>query len=141
MRLSDEIVLGSSLITLNPATWLQDNCGCLIGMAAKSRGTTEFVPSYIRSVYPWLEKEFPVPPDLRTRFCESQRTAQACSIISVYAWAVYMGDCTFENAIGWIRANEPESEERVAEQVAEQLAEPVREESCNSVLSVSGAAK
>lgn len=131
MRLSDEIVLGSSLITLNPATWLRKDCGCFIGMAAKSRGAVDSFPGSVFTAYPWLIKRFPVPQELWNRFLSSTHIEAAHCIISVYAWAVHMGDCTFEQAIAWIRANESE----------EQFAEPVREESCNSVPSAEAVAK
>lgn len=123
LRLSDAILLGSTLIKLNAGIYLSDydNCGCLIGMGVKAIGKTgkdilrdgEFV----LSDYPWLFKKFQVPDDMHHK-CYP---IPGFMLIGLMARMIESGTYTFEQALDWIRANEPaeETETEVQPQLME----------------------
>lgn len=127
MRLSDRIVLGSTQVKLNPKIWLENNCGCLLGMALQAVGFDKAVmyefnteelaalrkdskAAIIEEVpeFKWLRNELKVPEVLRQYTPANALTG--LEIISLFAYAVEAKNATFNQAIEWIRSVEPPDE-------------------------------
>lgn len=102
MRLSEAVLLGSTLIKLDPHYWL-DQCfgGCLIGMAMAAEGYQHSDASPAIKKWPWLEQLEPAKGDW-----EWEWSLSVLSKISRLAYRVWNRDLTLEAAIMEIRALE-----------------------------------
>jgi hypothetical protein len=117
MKLSDAIELGSTMVELTPTLYLaklgDKYIGCLIGQGAFVMGKRP--GELTRNVYfdwpemPWLQQIFDVPLYLGS-IARIVRRAPAYVIIGYMASGIYQGVCTREQALAWIRANEPPDE-------------------------------
>lgn len=123
MKLSDAMVLGSSLIKFDPYRWISKDgsCGCAVGMAAAAVGWREFPTVFdLFSTFPLLGRET-VPPSIpgqRNRPLEVARRMAIPSgtvrpvwmIISLLAMMVGEGKLRFEDLVAWVRQVEAEDE-------------------------------
>jgi hypothetical protein len=126
MKLSEAIALGRNNTKLNHTTWLSKNqeCGCLlgIGFSATTRGHELAGIEYVGwdeldKQWPWISEFRQMPHSLLPRFFNIQ-DCSATDIISCLAEAVGCGHITFDQAIDWIRENEPqETQEEKREMV------------------------
>jgi hypothetical protein len=104
MKFSDALVLGSTMIKFTPANFLCCGHGCLRGAAYfAATGKNEIPINGDSVIWPWLDNEVPCPPGLR--YCCSVGPAKY--VINEIAYAVERGEWTIEQALDWIRANEP----------------------------------
>jgi len=109
MKFSEHIVLGSTLVKFKSCVFLQEGCGCLIGMAGASLGETDLggraSADRITELFPWLTKmrvvRCPVCSVTQYSYCES---------VSCVAYHVEVGEMTFEQALDYIRSIEPADE-------------------------------
>lgn len=147
---SDHVILGSTLITLNPRSWLENTgidtyCGCLIGMAARSEGQTHTSPERISYRYPWLSAFLLIPKVIQCSVYWEQTWpmagpdgmripgyARAWIILSIFAFEVKSERVSFEEAIAWIKSVELREPLIATEGIFAEQAE----ESCNSAPSV-----
>ncbi len=124
MRLSEAIVLGSTVITPNPGGILHDDgSGCALGMALEAAGKTRHVDvisglpktiaffrnrDTIRSLWPWLKGDFPVP-------CACSRNSWSTGfnlITHLFDDHVFgRADWTLERLVSWIHSVELQGEE------------------------------
>lgn len=105
MKFSDLVVLGSSIIHLDATIYLEDECGCFIGMAAaaKTGATTYGDRQYqVASLFPWLNEPHP-------NMCPwcGKNYPNYCTTIGCTAVHVQERLCTFEDALEYIRSIEP----------------------------------
>jgi hypothetical protein len=119
MKFSDSVVLGLSIINFNPNIYLNDGCGCLIG-AAYSADTGVRNEEYRQVVnrYPWLKQYFEIPeivaqsryriPVFGEEVSKDKKQGSANYIISNFAAMIKDGAATLDQAIAWIKANEPQ---------------------------------
>jgi hypothetical protein len=108
MKLSDAMVLGSTQVKFDPTVWLDNRCGCLIGMALYAIGYD--VGSSIEAMeeWPWLLewRDGPFEDDgVDLRFPMGR---PPCFIFSEMANRIAGGVMTFQQAVDWVKANEPE---------------------------------
>ena len=140
--LSEDVMLGSTMISLDPRDWwVDDTCGCLIGMGMAARGLNDQSAAskearYLAVVraYPWLAESLSVPKllsEAKGRTAEEylamwawHGTAKVAAIISCMAYMVKEGSLTLEQAVDWIRANEPKEPEVQTE------TQEVRDDAC-----------
>jgi hypothetical protein len=110
MRLSEAMVLGSTLIQFDPGVFYIPSCGrgCLIGFgeAAVYKGK-ELDLQRKFYLWPWLANPVPGSSD------------NYCSAIGEMARAIRRGEKTFEEVVDWVRSVEPAEEEMVVEQIEE----------------------
>ena len=117
MKFSDLVVLGSTIIEFDPAVYLQDNCGCLIGMAAAAKtGLLDLVDGEVWKIFPWLhEKRYlPCPVCGVPYFTASA----SISCMAVHMWCEKI---TFEQALDYIRSIEPQEQFTVENEVLEHV--------------------
>ena len=128
MLLSDAIMLGSTHTTLDSTIWYskENQCGCLIGMglfgsgATKDVDDTEMDSEFVIRTFPWLgENRFEMPEQVRffkvkhgfdipcVGFGSGFPEGAAIEIISGMARMIRNGEWTLEQAVDWIRQNEP----------------------------------
>jgi len=121
MKLSDAIVLGSTGVKLDPKNWLNidplgNKCGCLIGMGLFAKlGDNAYMelsgtaPKAILQEWPWLGdyRDVPDASDLPSAI----KSERAIEIVSALARRLALGRVSFEEAVEWIRQNEPKEEE------------------------------
>jgi hypothetical protein len=118
MKFSEAWVLGSTMIKFNAHLFLSCGKGCLRGTAYfAATGKRVMGPGDDIAVWPWLNNKFACP--IPYPFSECLGTAtEAAYIINGLAYAVERGEWTIEQALDWIRANEPsEPSEPVLEAV------------------------
>jgi len=119
MKLSEAIVLGSTQINFDPFVFLFINengfnrepapCGCLLGMAMYADGERQDGAISFHYRWPWLFRQFPVP-EIVGEIYHDRNMASAEAIISTMAFKVKAETITFEQALQWIRDNEPQEE-------------------------------
>jgi hypothetical protein len=128
MLLSDAIMLGSTQTRLDSSIWYskENQCGCLIGMGLFGSGATKYVDDMemdtelVIRTFPWLgENRFEMPEQVRTfkvkhgftipcvGFGSGFQEGSAIEIISGMARMIKCGLWTLEQAVDWIRQNEP----------------------------------
>jgi len=109
MKFSDLIVLGSTMISLDPTVYLEDGRGCFMGMAAaaKTGATTCSTPYQIFSLFPWLKE-----PQRRGVHCPGCTMVYPdyANVISCVCMHVRAHDMTFEQGLKFVRAIEPNDE-------------------------------
>lgn len=107
MKLSEAIMLGSTVIKLDPGCWLIDGKrGCLCGMAYfAATGKRDASYEQVVKFWPWLQKTELIPPRWATRNRGEQRSAAA--VISDIALDVCDGHVPLEKAVAWIETQEP----------------------------------
>jgi hypothetical protein len=130
MKLSDAIVLGSTEINFKPHYWMCEDGGCLLGMGGyaagvrytplEKRGSFSDEIEQITALWPWLATFFEMPQWLRDLPAhglpyyfnqhDPARFWRAKVIISIMACHIKEGHMTMEQAINWIRENEPKEE-------------------------------
>jgi hypothetical protein len=146
MKLSESVMLGSTQIKLSGDVYMGRNCGCLLGMGMKAQGVDLLAAGFVTASdqeneiaqrYPWIMKLFTVPKTQRIVSLPSEATgvikrysfvrnnteAKAKDIISLWAIMVAEGVATIEQAVDWIRENEPQETEKEAPQT--NMEEPV----------------
>jgi hypothetical protein len=115
MKFSEQVVLGSTLIRFQPWCFLQEGCGCLIGMAGAALGETYLGGKQgaerIGELFPWLTK-FRV---VRCPYCFVTHYS-FCETVSCVAWHVEQGEMTFDRALAYIQMIEPQEEPAPVEQ-------------------------
>lgn len=112
MKLSDYVVLGSTIVQLDSSIFLQGGCGCLIGMAAAAKtGKLSMFASEPINEFPWLS----VTRHVDCPFCGASMTSYA-GTVSCVAAHLEQQEIDFEWALDYIRSIEP------AEEVAEETA-------------------
>jgi|ERR1700722_1856827 len=100
MRLSDAMMLGSTLVKLNADAWNT----CLLGVSVVATGGKDnWCNSECRARWPWIEIEFVPPPMIDAGI--TPRCASA--IISLLTVLVEKGAITLEQAVDWVRSVEP----------------------------------
>ena len=109
MKFSEQVVLGSTLIKFKSYVFLQEGCGCLIGMAGAALGETYLggmkSEDRIGELFPWLEKYRVV----RCPVCFVTHYSY-CETVSCVAYHVESGQWTFDQALAYIRSIEPGDE-------------------------------
>lgn len=110
MKLSDAILLGSTVLKLNSSIYLSVDCGCLIGMGAKALGKAarelfDGKGDFNFQEYPWLLDKVQGPPGLGFY---SRTPHPAFAIIGEMARCIEDGSYTMERAVDWIRSVEPQ---------------------------------
>jgi hypothetical protein len=103
MKLSEAVLLGSTLVKLDPTIYLSNGCGCLLGMAAAAMGKKWSLSEDIYVLFPWL-MYYP---------------AVKLNIELTLAPAISRGEVTIEQAVDYIRSVEPQDEAVEANAVTE----------------------
>ena len=118
MKFSEYIVLGSTFVEFDSTVYLQNGCGCLIGMAAAAKtGRTTLPCGTAFEVFPWLNQiAIAVCPICRTTW-----PTYGCAL-SCLAAHVEHDDCTFEKALEYVRSVEPGDEEETVPELKSQTA-------------------
>jgi hypothetical protein len=110
MKFSEQVVLGSTLVKFSSVVFLQDGCGCLIGMAGAATGETYMGGRHatyrVEQKFPWLSKARLV----RCPVCMVTHECYAGSISCMAAHVEY-DECTFDQALAYIRSIEPPEDE------------------------------
>jgi hypothetical protein len=101
MKFSEQVVLGSTLIKFKPEIYLQDGCGCFIGMAAAAMGNTSF-KALDKKMFEWLF----VPRLVRCPHCCQDHGGYSASVTCM-AIHVENGTVSFNEALAYIRSIEP----------------------------------
>ena len=104
MKFSDLVVLGSTIIEFDPTVYLQDDCGCLIGMAAAAKhGIHNLDDGQCWVIFPWLHEK-------RELSCPVCGTVfpRASGSISCVAVHIAHRKITFDDALVYIRSIEPQ---------------------------------
>ncbi len=115
MKLSDAVVLGLGLVKFSPDCFLTDGCGCLIGAGyAADTGKLEENYEKITLHWPWLLLRMPVPVSLGQNmylvsgYDSKTHSAPVVDIISAMATLIGRKEFSLDDAIAWIKANEPQ---------------------------------
>jgi hypothetical protein len=105
MKFSEQVVLGSTLIEFAPEVYLEDGCGCLIGMAGAALGEKDFQTGE----YEKLEEHWPWMCEKRLIACPVCYVVHPCyrASISCVAYHVHQSRWTFDQALSYIRSIEP----------------------------------
>lgn len=113
MRLSDAVMLGQGLVKFNPIIFLSDGCGCLSGAGyAAATGKREGDLYDILAKWPWLRQTFDTPTILFDGFhARDFPTDTGHGMITLFALYIQQGHNTLEQAVDWIRQNEPQEDE------------------------------
>jgi hypothetical protein len=136
MKLSEAIMLGSTQLRFEPKYWMCEDGGCLLGLGGYALGVRyeadynkrildEHVDEIgqITAIWPWINDKFEIPKFLKdlppyddthpfgyvTQNCQSPYFAKG--IISIMAVQIKLGNMTLEQAVDWIRENEPQEAE------------------------------
>lgn len=105
MKFSEAIMLGSTVIKLNPYRWLMCGKGCLCGMAYfAATGNKEGDYAEIIAMWPWLSND--------VKYKGQQESY--ISAVSRLAHDVDDREITLEQAVDWVRKHEPKTVKRVA---------------------------
>jgi|SRR5579871_1405445 len=130
MKLSEAIMLGRVLVNFTHHKWYSrdTNCGCLIGMGMAAVGVPEGVglvtDEEVAAMWPWLRERREAPDGLEVGYYRTNYP-NAAGIISDMAYLISQGEMTLEQAVEWIRQNEPqetlEDKREIVEQFCDQL--------------------
>ena len=134
MKLSEAILLGSTQLSLDPRFWLCNDGGCLIGMGGYAAGV-RYIEDWeerqssadeieqIKAIWPWISEDRDVPQFLQELprysmvypyfFVDQRGRDKVKAIISSMACHIKVGHMTLEQAVDWIRENEPQEPEAV----------------------------
>jgi hypothetical protein len=116
MKLSEAIMLGTGTVEFDSCDWNH----CLIGVGLGALGVTKGCRIESVSRWPWLRKPFAVPRKIQETkvfgpFGDHdwfyRAKTEALYIISAFATRIDAGVCTLEEAVAWIRENEPQETE------------------------------
>jgi hypothetical protein len=114
MKLSDAILLGSTMHKLDPACW----DGCLLGVSVRAVGaTSNFFNDEAQRRWPWMVGKKVAMPDFSRYPHISLEFTQVISWLDV---EVNDGKVTLEQVVDWVRSVEPE-ESKPAEVECEAL--------------------
>ncbi len=136
MKLSEAVLLGSTNLRLEPKVWQSPVCACLIGMGLSAMGREPRedqagTRNDAIAMLPWLADGFAIPSILAGNHLVGYFTRisvwgvnkpgqlSAWQIISALAYEVKDGIITLEQAIDWIRENEPQEPEVVQPEAKE----------------------
>lgn len=121
MKLSDAIILGSTMTKLDSSCFLAGGEGCLLGMGMSSFGYKTCELAEISNRFPWTDNKFICPDFVRVYKSEKVtslydhlggwehiREFRAQSIIGRMAVMVEEGAITLDKAVDWIRSVEPQ---------------------------------
>ena len=118
MKFSDLVVLGSTIVEFDPTVFLRDGCGCLIGMAGAAKsGLTSLPDGATGRLFPWLKAEVHAACPICGETYWNYSTSISCLAVHVER-----RECSFEQALNYIRSVEPQDEETVLPQAMERSA-------------------
>lgn len=111
MKFSEQVVLGSMLIKFQPEIYLENGCGCFIGMAAAAMGNKTF-KALDKKMFGWLFE----PRVVECPHCFAVHPNYSASVTCV-AIHVENGTVSFDQALAYIRSVEPPDEVDSPDQV------------------------
>lgn len=131
MKLSEAILLGSTVVPQNPGGILHDDgSGCALGLALAAAGKSRYLDvvsglprtmaffrnrETVHTTWPWLRRDFAVPCS-----CSRDSSSNGFSIITHLFDDHVFGreDWTLERLVNWVGSVEPQEEASATRSVA-----------------------